>query len=48
MNTSTNPEITRDWTLKAFDLLRKQAQTNGVSDMSLDEINDEIKLARLD
>lgn len=32
--------------LKAFMLLRQQAETNGVSDLTLDEINAEIAAAR--
>ena len=31
---------------KAFMMLRKQAENNGLSDMSLDEINNEISSAR--
>ena len=31
---------------KAFMMLRKQAEDNGLSDMSLDEINSEISAAR--
>ncbi|MBR0417825.1 MAG: type II toxin-antitoxin system RelB/DinJ family antitoxin [Erysipelotrichaceae bacterium] len=31
---------------KAFMMLRKQAEENGLSDMSLDEINSEISAAR--
>lgn len=32
--------------LKVFEELRKQAQDNGLSDMSLEDINKEIELAR--
>lgn len=32
--------------LKAFEALRKQAADNGLQDMTLDEINEEIRLAR--
>lgn len=38
--------ITRDGAMQAFTDLRTQAKNNGVSDMSLEEINEEIKLAR--
>ena len=39
-------EITRDSALRAFMALREEARANGVSDMTLDEINEEIQLAR--
>lgn len=38
--------ITKEGAMQAFMLLRAQAKENGVSDMSLDEINNEINLAR--
>lgn len=38
--------ITRDGAMQAFMALRAQAKDNGIADMSLDEINEEIKLAR--
>lgn len=41
-------EITREGAMQAFQALREQAQENGVSDMSLDEINNEIQTARLE
>ena len=40
------PEVTRDSAMRAFNALRAEARANGVSDMSLDAINDEIRLAR--
>ena len=39
-------EITRDGALQAFNALRAQAKNNGVSGMSSDEIEEEIRLAR--
>ena len=36
-----------DNALNVFNTLRTQAENNGVSDLSLDEINDEIKRTRL-
>ncbi|MCD8108361.1 MAG: type II toxin-antitoxin system RelB/DinJ family antitoxin [Oscillospiraceae bacterium] len=39
-------EITRQTGMQAFLALRAQAKENGVQDLSLDEINEEIKLAR--
>lgn len=43
---SSEPEITREKAMQAFAALRAQAKANGVSDMSLDEINNEIRLSR--
>jgi len=40
------PEISRDRAMRAFMALRAEAQANGVSDLSLDEINEEIRQAR--
>ena len=40
------PEITREEALKAFESLRNQAKNNGITDLTLDEINEEISLAR--
>lgn len=40
------PEITTEQALQALDFLREQAKINGVQGMTLDEINDEILLAR--
>lgn len=45
---SPEPDITREYALQAFKELRAQAEENGLSDMSLDEINNEIKLARME
>ena len=45
---SDKTEITREKALQAFYDLRKQAQKNGLQDMTLDEINEEIRLARLE
>lgn len=44
----SSPEqtITREKALEVFELLRKQAQENGVQGMSLEEINEEICLVR--
>ena len=43
---SPETDITREGALQAFMALRAQAKDNGVSDMSLDDINREIDLAR--
>ena len=43
---SPESEITREGAMQAFAALRAQAKNNGVADMSLDEINKEIHLAR--
>lgn len=43
---SPNPDITREGAMQAFMALRAQAKDNGTADMSLDEINEEIRLAR--
>lgn len=40
--TATEPEITREEAMQAFLMLRQQAKENGISDMSLSEINKEI------
>ena len=40
------PEITREKGRQAFYALRAQAKENGLQDMSLDEINEEIRKAR--
>ena len=39
-------EITREGAMQAFTALRAQAKANGVSGMSLEDINKEINLAR--
>ena len=38
--------ITREGAMQAFAALRTEAKANGVSDMSIDDINQEIDLAR--
>lgn len=43
---ASEPTITRDGAMQAFMALRAQARDNGITDMSLDEINEEINLAR--
>ena len=44
---SPETEITRDGAMQAFRSLRTQAKSNDVSDMPLDEINEEISQARI-
>ena len=39
-------EVTREGAMQAFMALRKSAETNGIQDMPLDEINAEISAAR--
>lgn len=41
---SPNPEITRENALKVFQYLREEAKQNGLQDLTLDEINEEIRL----
>ena len=43
---SPEPEITREGALRAFQALRAQAKRRGASEMTLEEINEEIRLAR--
>ncbi len=43
---SPEPEITREKAMQAFLTIREQAKQNGLQDMTLDEINEEIRLAR--
>lgn len=43
---SSEPEVTRESALSAFYALRQQARESGSAGMSLEEINDEIALAR--
>lgn len=43
---SPETNITREGAMQAFMALRAQAKNNGVTDMSLNEINNEINLAR--
>ena len=45
---SPESEITREGAMQAFMALRQQAKNNGVSDMTLDDINKEISLARME
>lgn len=40
------PAVTREGARKAFQALRASAQRNGLQDMPLDEINEEIRQAR--
>ena len=47
ISSPAQPEITREGALQAFHNLRKSAKKNGLQDMALDEINEEIRLARL-
>lgn len=42
------PDITRSGSHQAFQLLRAQAKNNGLSDMTLEEINEEIGKARME
>lgn len=44
--TSPEPEITREKAMKAFMALREEAEKNGLQDMPLSEINEEIRRAR--
>ena len=43
---SPEPNITREKAIEAFLSLREQASKNNLQDLTLDEINHEIKLAR--
>ena len=43
---SPKPEVTRESGLQAFLALREEAKQSGVQDMNLDDINEEIRLAR--
>lgn len=43
---SSKKELTRNDGLQAFMALREEAKMNGIQDLSLDEINDEINRAR--
>lgn len=40
------PEITSEGAINAFQRLRASAKANGLQDMTLEEINEEIRLAR--
>lgn len=44
--TSPDEEVTRERGKEAVRLLREEAIKNGLQDMTLDEINEEIRLAR--
>ena len=48
ISSPASSEITRDGAMQAFTALRAQAKNNGVEDMSLDDINKEIRLARME
>ncbi|WP_406547064.1 hypothetical protein [Succinimonas sp.] len=48
MNASSESDVTREETMQAFLALREQAKKNGVADMTLDDINKEISLARIE
>ena len=45
---SPETDITREGAMQAFKALRAQAKDNNIADMSLDEINKEIHLARME
>lgn len=45
---SPESDITREGAMQTFTALRAQAKKNGVADMSLDDINNEIGLARME
>lgn len=44
--TSSEPEVTREKAMKAFMALREEAKKNGLQDMTLSEINEEIRRVR--
>lgn len=46
--TSSRPQVDREGALRTFEALREQARQSGAADMPLDEINEEIRLARLE
>ena len=46
ISSSAQPEITRESALQAFRSLRQSAKENSLQDMTLEEINQEIALAR--
>ena len=46
--TSPDEEITRERALAAFSFLREEAKNKELQNMTLDEINEEIRLARLE
>ena len=43
---AAEPIVTRDGAVETFRTLRASAQSNGVQDLTLDEINEEIRQAR--
>ena len=43
---SPAPKVTRESSMKAFHNLRESAKQNGLQNMSMEEINNEINLAR--
>lgn len=43
---SPETEVSREGAMQAFETLRSSAKENGLQNMSLDEINEEIRLAR--
>ncbi len=45
---SPESNITREGAMQAFMALRAQAKDNGITDMSLEDINKEINLARME
>ena len=45
---SPEPKVDRAGALQAFAALRAQARQSGAADMTLDEINEEIRLARME
>lgn len=45
---ASESDINRESVMQAFKTLRAQAQNNGIADMSLDEINNEINLTRME
>lgn len=45
---SPKTDIAREGAIQAFNALRAQAKDNGVAGMSLDEINKELSMARME
>ena len=43
---ASEPKITKEQALEALRILRLEAEENGTQDMTLEEINEEIRLAR--
>lgn len=46
LQNSPKTDITREGAMTAFKQLREQAKENGISEMTLDEINEEIQSER--